>query len=542
MNIMKKTSSPPYTYAEIEGEIVRKKKRYDWLVISIKKNDQEPSVDVFMSRNKSPVIDELGRSLRAYSASSEWGDLLYLEAVVCLKGFIRRARLIHAVVDAKRGEEEKNGEFLVDEVTVVRCAPNPVPIRIVLESISRQDGRFPPSILLMPSESDQADQHEHQMSAQEEATRILSLKQRQQRLQIARIVRKLQGQKVLEKDPRYRLPRIKQRDLELLDHMEGIGKSEQSSWKLEHPVQPAKLVDDEQTEQSISLPLNLPKVDNGVNNLRKAAYEIVSNNGSLTRVEYLKTKKHPQIQFMTSRVQALLKNRKERGVTHILDVGGGRGDLATALAITFPKSLITLVDLNESSLQAAREYAGQLGLQDRMYFVHADFSVFAKDPDTFYETSAGSGQQQPPPPINVVVALHACGDLSDLALAFAQRLSCPFVVCPCCYTKRYITNGFYPAWWRHLRNQREVDDVSMKIDSKRVKNATDDRPRTAKELGRLAEIQELHDLRKRSMTIINSMRLHSIPTESYCVVLEEYDGSSSGRNHVLVGSVLADLY
>jgi hypothetical protein len=242
---------------------------------------------------------------------------------------------------------------------------------------------------------------------------------------------------------------------------------------------------------------------------------------------------------MTQRVSTLLSNRKSTPVHHILDVGGGRGDLATTLAMALPDCLVTVVDKNQPSLEAGRAYAEQLGLSSRMFFVHADFRDFHRDPMTFYSTAGIRGgtananepdeeptpMRQPPPPINLVVALHACGDLSDLALAHAQQLSCPFVVCPCCYTKRYI-DDFQPPWCRLVNDTSEKAAANQKDED------------MACVLGRLAELSERPEVSRRAISVINSMRLFIVESSdcSYSVALEEYEDKSTKRNLVLVGA------
>jgi hypothetical protein len=146
-----------------------------------------------------------------------------------------------------------------------------------------------------------------------------------------------------------------------------------------------------------------------------------------------------------------------------------------------------------------------------MTFVHADFFDFVQ----VFEVS-----KDDTPPIDLVVALHACGDLSDLALAFAQQLRCSFVICPCCYTKRYI-HSFSPSWHSLVKNAEERVVMS-----------------------RLAELNERPHISKRAMRVINSMRLHCVQTQSdgatqnLKLTLEQYESQSSLRNLVLIRDCL----
>ena len=547
---------------EIQGTILRKKKRQQWLVLAVKQQpDGGATVAAYLSRKA--VVDDDGLAL---CCTSECQDFLFLHATVLLKGFLgpnASRPLLHQYHHPHVTEEEdactisgqdETQRLYVNHISLVQCAPDPSAVLIVLKSLAANDGRFPPSVLpnLMPSSSSSSTATESESSSSssnssawwaEEANRILSLKQRPRRLAIARLVRGLQGMEYLDREPRKRLPHIRLYELEMLREIEMLGRTTDCegwlSWTLLEPKKfVGKMSGAEQTAQRL-LPLNLPVAGPIASSdlATDPSNALLSSRGNRTRAEYLTTKKHPQIQWMTDRVRRLLTNNNRDTVApvpHILDVGGGRGDLAAALALTMPNCWVTVVDRNRSSLEAGRAYAKQLGLSKRMYFVHADFRAFTKDPDSFYDdavnSSPGCERRSPPPPINLVAALHACGDLSDLALSFAQQLSCSFVVCPCCYSKRYIVDGFQPVWWEHLsRHPVATSDQKNKSD----------RSETACILGRLAELNERPDVSRRAMTIINSMRLRSFAVSTdglYCVSLEEYENVSSLRNAVLVGA------
>jgi Methyltransferase domain len=191
------------------------------------------------------------------------------------------------------------------------------------------------------------------------------------------------------------------------------------------------------------------------------------------RIDYIRHKKNPQISWFVQRIYELYNGNWDQPL-NILDVGGGRGDLSRVLAEYFTAARITIVDVNESSLIAGRESCGDF--LNRMAFVHQDFACF------------------PIQKFDLVVALHACGGLSDRALQYAEASQAAFVVCPCCYTKR---------------NPRCV-------------------------VHRLAELMDgPPEIPRRAQHIINSNRLRTI---EYCFTsLEEYDISFSKRNMVLVG-------
>mmetsp|Transcript_3404 Transcript_3404/g.9531 ORF Transcript_3404/g.9531 Transcript_3404/m.9531 type:complete len:738 (-) Transcript_3404:2620-4833(-) len=182
-----------------------------------------------------------------------------------------------------------------------------------------------------------------------------------------------------------------------------------------------------------------------------------------TRREYLRDKKWPQLDWLVKRLGPILETlrkkhegseprfRRRRRRIEILDVGGGRGDIAVAVAEAFDDVRVTVVDVNESSLVGGRAYyesrkqwwtntSGKIHGEsqnededededDRVVFVCDDFADYAKSVERF----------------DVVLAWHACGDLSDLALECSLERSGAFVICPCCYTKRHV-RGFTPSW------------------------------------------------------------------------------------------------
>ena len=103
-----------------------------------------------------------------------------------------------------------------------------------------------------------------------------------------------------------------------------------------------------------------------------------------------------------------------------VDVGGGRGDLALSIAKAFPEMQVLSIDLNSQSLAAAQERATELGLGN-IRFIRANF----RDLDLTTEAEA----------LDLAVALHACGGLSDAVIDFCLRHRLSFLVAPCCFLK-----------------------------------------------------------------------------------------------------------
>jgi hypothetical protein len=423
----------------IEGKIIRKKKRQTKLVLHVRPVDSD--------RVSVPVHVALDHPY----------EFLYLYSIIRVES------------------HQDVGVVIADKITLLQCAPAPSMIPVVLQGIV--DGRYP--IDVIPD-----------LPSTEEAQIILDFPiGRQRRVRIAEISRVLEG-RVAYKPPRDRPPQVRPREMELLEELERVGgASGEHGWMLQSVVPNPYDTAEPLTEEGESwenTPFNLPE----------APTPLPSHRGPRTREEYIVNKKIPQVRWMVRRVKDLYKDGDPP--LHILDVGGGRGDLATALALALPTSRLTVVDLNQPSLDAGRVYAHARGCGDRIDFVYADMVEYA--------------DQESPPKIDLVVALHACGDLSDLAMSFAHKLGAAFVVCPCCYSKRKITK-FVPGWERLCDSEAHPT------------------------LRRLAELTEKPEVSRLSMKLINSMRFEHMVTSDYCMTLEEYDVSISTRNHVLVGRV-----
>lgn len=438
----------------IEGKIIRKKKRPDSWVLAVK-----PSTRVSI-----PVHIPIGHEY----------DFLFLFAIIEVKC------------------HQKERAVWADEIRLVQCAPYPAVIPIVLEGIV--SGKYTLSVIpTLPSV--------------EEAQRVLDMPAgRQKRVTVAEIIRVLEG-RVAYKPPRVRPPYVKQREWQVLEELERVGTTGEHGWKIQ-TIEPKEYNmfdkvmgdskddgddDDGKPNHHDDMPLNIPEAPVGD--------EMPVGKGSRTREDYIRNKKIPQVRWMVRRIKDLYMNDKKRGPPkHILDVGGGRGDLSTALAVAFPTSQMTVVDLNQPSLDAGKEYAQSIGCGDRINFVLADMVDFAQQQ-----------QAKNSPNIDLVVALHACGDLSDFAISFAIKVDATFVVCPCCYAKRKIPD-FVPKWVR----------------------LCDENSQTT--LRRLCELNEKPEVSRRSMKYINSMRYHGIVEDEYSLTLEQYDIASSTRNHVFVGT------
>ena len=247
---------------------------------------------------------------------------------------------------------------------------------------------------------------------------------------------------------RQRKAKVSLAAMKLLEHMEGVIEDVIEDFTLE-PL----------PEASRSLESFLPLPDD------------VSARGPLTRSEYFHGKKGPQIAWFLSTLQRGAKDFK-----HVLDVGGGRGDLALQVAAEF-KVKVTVVEMSEACFlgQAA---ARQLGLN--VNFCNMDFAEVNELPSD----------------IDMLVALHACGGLSDAALDFAYSRQIPFIICPCCHLKHLHLEP--TGGWSSL-----CDLESRSFESKESEE------QSSQVLRKLAELDR-RDISWRALRVIAALRMKSI--------------------------------
>eukprot|EP00820_Chromera_velia_P015605 Cvel_25445.t1-p1 / transcript=Cvel_25445.t1 / gene=Cvel_25445 / organism=Chromera_velia_CCMP2878 / gene_product=hypothetical protein / transcript_product=hypothetical protein / location=Cvel_scaffold2884:2381-11592(-) / protein_length=1080 / sequence_SO=supercontig / SO=protein_coding / is_pseudo=false len=206
------------------------------------------------------------------------------------------------------------------------------------------------------------------------------------------------------------------------------------------------------------------------------------------RRAYLAERKAPQVLWMVQQVHKLLsrgqlrtetvseaqdgaveEGGQKKRILRVLDVGGGRGDLAVALCGCLPALLalrqdvrkaeleapskrqgtsaeeckhrdrktereerpglgggekemevvveVHVVEMNRPSAEAGQARAQALGLKKRIIYHHSKVEHLDR---TLLQRC------------HLIVALHACGGLSDLSLALSLSHGVPFLLTPCC--------------------------------------------------------------------------------------------------------------
>lgn len=105
-------------------------------------------------------------------------------------------------------------------------------------------------------------------------------------------------------------------------------------------------------------------------------------------------------------------------IARLVDFAGGTGHLALPLALLLPRCEVVLVDLKERSLRVAKERAS-LHSNGGIPNLRTDLGSIATYRESF----------------DIGLALHACGEATDLALKACGRAGAAFVAAPCCTGK-----------------------------------------------------------------------------------------------------------
>jgi 2-polyprenyl-3-methyl-5-hydroxy-6-metoxy-1,4-benzoquinol methylase len=141
------------------------------------------------------------------------------------------------------------------------------------------------------------------------------------------------------------------------------------------------------------------------------------NNNATTKAshdsKWERTKK-PQLAWMIHQISHVLTSHPAYGqrTLNIVDIGGGKGLLSNLLAETFKGKVdVQVVDISRSATNNGMMRARRRGIENVSYYAQDATTVNVEG-------------------VDVVVALHACGALSDVALGHAVSQGAGFVICP----------------------------------------------------------------------------------------------------------------
>ena len=159
------------------------------------------------------------------------------------------------------------------------------------------------------------------------------------------------------------------------------------------------------------------------------------------------TRKEGQLRSLLRCVMAMLPDNNDEAV--IVDFCGGTGHLALPLALLLPRCKVIVVDIGARSLQLLHEKARRCGdsdcalqdstMEDAVQRQMADVTYQEQvqrqcagmsNLYTFHGSIETFSQN-----FHIGVALHACGEASDVTLRACARVGASFVICPCCVGK-----------------------------------------------------------------------------------------------------------
>uniref|UniRef100_A0A7S1YSU2 Methyltransferase domain-containing protein n=1 Tax=Ditylum brightwellii TaxID=49249 RepID=A0A7S1YSU2_9STRA len=155
--------------------------------------------------------------------------------------------------------------------------------------------------------------------------------------------------------------------------------------------------------------------------------------------------KKPQLEWMIQQISTVVKSHPDYGkrTIQILDVGGGKGHLANVIAESLGDSVsVHVVDISSRTIKNGMMRSKRKSLNNVQYSVNdasiVDFTTTTTTTTSGSTEGDGNGIMDVSDDavvkgIDVVVALHACGTLSDVALGHAVMNDAAFVICPCCF-------------------------------------------------------------------------------------------------------------
>ena len=221
-------------------------------------------------------------------------------------------------------------------------------------------------------------------------------------------------------------------------------------------------------------------------------------------------KKEPQIQWMVERVQELVKDHPAYGrrKLKIVDIGGGQGFLANHMArkLSSKDTNITVIDVAGRAVKNgwSRSRKQQLSVSYEV----GDASTVAVKAD-------------------IVVALHACGALTDVSLGHAVANNASFVICPCCFrSNSHLRVPFLSEGSAHESSFRSPESF-LSVEKQDYSD-----------LRLLAEVQGDTSLSSSAIHSICALRASAVEHWSdvkYNVSINTFPVALSTRNYCLIG-------
>lgn len=135
-----------------------------------------------------------------------------------------------------------------------------------------------------------------------------------------------------------------------------------------------------------------------------------SSTRKLTQSSRFQTKKEPQLRYMVSEITRITRSHPDylKRPLQILDIGGGKGHLANALAsyLNSDEVFVSVVDIDENTIENGRKRSIASGLEVSYWIGDASAMNDLRNVDNVEDVPFKNA--------DIVVALHACGVLTDV--------------------------------------------------------------------------------------------------------------------------------
>jgi SAM-dependent methyltransferase len=221
---------------------------------------------------------------------------------------------------------------------------------------------------------------------------------------------------------------------------------------------------------------------------------------------------------MVRQISEVLRSHPDYGKRklNVVDIGGGKGLLSNLLAETFGEDIVDVqvIDISTRATNNGMMRARRRGLENIRF-------------DAMDATKVDIQTKK-----DLIVALHACGALSDVALGHALCQGAGFVICPCCFNSN-----------PHLRVSVPVKGGDVELVSADDFLRVD--PESYTSLKQLAELQGDIKLASKAMHTIIALRAAAVDRlwssskrgsqEKIYTSIKTFPIGFSTRNFCLVG-------
>lgn len=223
-----------------------------------------------------------------------------------------------------------------------------------------------------------------------------------------------------------------------------------------------------------------------------------------------------------------LEDETDTGIHYkvrIVDFAGGSGHLGLPLALLLPRCEVVIVDLKKRSLDVARERAAVCGLVE---------------PKCSLKTFLGSIKEYKEP-FDIGLALHACGEATDLALRACGEANAAFVTASCCVGKLQVA-GLNPYVYQANNDNAPTVDYPQSSFYRNCLGISSDRFDALAKAADHAEdgIESTNPIKRTAKLFLEADRLASV-AETYCynhnnIALTRMEPlDSSPKNDILMG-------